>query len=130
MAALSVERARLGKKVALFEGGAELGVGGYAVGDQDVFGVELFGCEDGTVDQVADHGVLKFADQGQGLRRAKWEELVEFAFAAGQGCLSGEDFGAVFAVFADVVEDGGFEAAETEVDRVAAGFGGDKFYWG
>ena len=64
------------------------------------------------------------------MRGAKWEELVEFAFAAGQGGLSGQNFRAVFAVFADVVEDGGFQAAETEVEQVAAGFCGAKFYWG
>src|SRR6202042_3041226 len=42
----------------VLKGGAELGVCGYATGDQDAFGVELFGCEHGAFDQVADNGVL------------------------------------------------------------------------
>jgi hypothetical protein len=112
---------------ALFEGGTELGVGGYSAGDEDAFGLELFGGGHGAVDKVADHRVLKFPYQSQRLRAAKGQQLVEFSFAAGEGGFPFENFLAVFAVFADVVENRGFEAAETEVERVAARFRGTEF---
>jgi len=117
-----------GGLAALFEGGAELGVGGDAAGDEDRGGVELLGGAHGAIDEIADDGVLEFADERECLRGAVWEELFEFAFAAGESFLAGEDFGAVFTVFAEVVEDGGLDAAEAEVERVAARFGGREFY--
>ena len=81
-----------GGLAALFERGAELGVGGYAAGDEDAGGVELFGGEHGAVDKIADYGVLEFADKGQRLRAAEREELFEFAFAAGEGFLTWRGF--------------------------------------
>src|ERR1700722_9215690 len=93
-----------GGLAALFEGGAELGVGGYAAGDEDRGGVELLGGEHGAIDEIADDGVLEFADEGEGLRGGEREELFEFAFAAIERVLAGENLGAVFAVFAEVVE--------------------------
>jgi hypothetical protein len=113
---------------ALFEGGAELGVGGDAAGDEYRGGVELPGGEHGAIDEIADDGVLEFADERECLRGAEREELFEFAFATIEGVLAGEDFGAVFAVFAEVVEDGGLDAAEAEVERVAPRFGGREFH--
>ena len=113
---------------ALFECIAELGVGGYAAGDQDAGGVELLGGEDGAVNEIADDGVLEFADEGESLRGAERKELIEFSFTARERFLAFKNFGAVFAMFAEMVEDGGLDAAEAEVERVAARFGGREFY--
>ena len=113
---------------ALLERGAELRVGGDAAGDEDAGGVELLGGEHGAIDEIADDGVLELANESERLRRAEREQLIEFAFAAFKGVLAGKDFGAVFAVFAQMVEHGGLDAAETEVERIAARFGRPEFY--
>ena len=117
-----------GGLAALLESGAELGVCSDAAGDEDAGGVELLGGEHGAIDEIADDGVLEFADERERLRRAEREKLLELAFAARERFMAFENFGAVFAVFAQVIEDGGFDSAEAEVERIAARFRGREFY--
>ncbi len=71
-----------GGRTALFEGGAELGVGSDAAGDQDAGGVELLGGEHGAVNEIANDCVLEFADEGESLRGAEGEELIVFSSSA------------------------------------------------
>jgi len=117
-----------GGLAALLERRAELRVGGYAAGDEHTGGIELLGGEHRAVYEIADDRVLKFAHECERLRGAEREELFEFAFAAFKSFLTGKDFGAVFAVFAEMVEHGSLDAAEAEVERIAARFGGRESY--
>ena len=89
----------------------------------------MLGGEHCAVYESADDGVLEFTDEGEGLRVAERKELVEFG-SAGLIGLPRVGFRGIFGVCAEMVEDGGFEAAEAEVERVAAGFGEAEFYGG
>ena len=57
-------------------------------------------------------------------------KLVESFFAAVESGLAGVDFCGIFGMFAEMVEDGGLESAETEIEGVALHFGGAEFYGG
>ena len=52
----------------------------------------------------------------------KLAEGVGGAFAAGEGLLAGVDFGLQLGVTAEMVEHGGFDAAEAEIVRIAFHF--------
>ena len=91
----------------MFERCAELGIGGYAAGNQDARGVELLGGEHGAIDEIADDGVLKFANERESLRRAQGEKLIVFSFSALKCFLALKNFGAIFAVLAQMIENGG-----------------------
>jgi len=53
--------------------------------------------------------------------------LLKLAFAAREGGFSGGDFGSVLLVFADVIENRRFQAAETKVERIPFHLDGAKF---
>ena len=88
---------------ARFEGVSELCVCGDATRNENRGGSGLFSGSEGAFAKVADDGILKFADEGQRLRRAEREELVKFALAASDGGFPGGDFGRVFGMFAHVI---------------------------
>ena len=58
------------------------------------------------------------------------EQVFERFLAAVESGLAGADFCGVFGMFAEMVEDGGFESAETEIEGVAFHFGEAEFYRG
>ncbi len=74
--------------------------------------------------QIAHNSILKFADEGERLRRAERQKLVEFAFTAREGGLARSNFRRVFCVLAQVIENGGFQTAKAEIERIAFHFDG------
>src|SRR6266481_6398471 len=67
---------------ALFKRGAQLRIRGDATGNENAFRRELLRGAQGALDQIAHDSVLKFTHQTKALRAAKWQQLLEFPFAA------------------------------------------------
>ena len=91
---------------AIFEGRAQLSVSGDATGNEDRGCASLFRGGKGAIAQVADDGVLKFANQSKSLCRTKREQLLEFALPMFESGSAGGYFRRIFGVFTNVVENG------------------------
>ena len=115
---------------ALLEGAAKLGVCCDSPGDQDSRSTGLAGCRKGAVAEVADDSILKFADEAKRLLGAERKELLKFAVAACESGFPGGDFGGIFGMFPDVIEDGGLQPAETEIQRIPFHLDVPKFHRG
>src|SRR5690348_538482 len=105
-----------------FERGAELRIGSDPAGNNHAGSLKLFGGRKRARDEIADNGILKFANQAKHGRAAERQELVELAFAAFDGFFSGANLRGIFGMLANVVKNGGLQAAEAEVIWIAADF--------
>ena len=120
MAALSVESAGVGKKTGhgksgRSRGGPQTGVGGYAAGDDQRARADFLDADGGAAQQFFDDGVLKGSEQiERGLRSEREKILSRGALRASAGF----DLSAEVVVF-HPAKHGGFQAAETEIERVA-----------
>src|SRR5262249_20118046 len=91
-------------------------------------GGEFIGSSQRAFNQVAHYGVLEFADQRKGLWRAQRKQLVERAFASSQRSLACCNLGRVLRRLAHVIEHCCLQAAEAEVEGVAAGLPRTEFH--
>src|SRR5450631_1286021 len=98
---------------------SQFGVGGYAARDQDCAGAGFLSRFERPGHQVADDGGLEFGNHGERSRGAKWKQLGYFPAALLESFLAGFDFIGKFRMRADVIQDGGFNSAETEIVWVA-----------
>src|SRR5579884_218952 len=98
---------------------AQPGVAGHATGDDQAASLDLFRRSDGAAQQLIDHGLLERCEQIERALRGCGEELLDIG-AVAEGPPSGDLAGHV--VLLHPAQDGRFQAAEAEVERVALHF--------
>src|SRR5581483_2947937 len=96
-------------------GGAEAGVGCHAACDDHGSRVDIFDRRYGAAEQFLDHGVLK---RGEQVERRLGRESEQFLDGRAWGTAASVDFAREIVLF-HPAQDGGFQSAEAEVERVA-----------
>ena len=113
---------------ALLECRTQLAVRRNSSGDEHGRHSQIFRGFHRPFDQITHYRILEFAKQTQSFRSAERQQLIEFSFASRDSRFSRLNFRQIVRIFANMIEHGSFQSAETEIQRVASHFRRSEFY--